>query len=116
MESKFVRWSLAALYALCGLPACVSLAFWSAVALVEHRHVSNFEGGSGYAAMFQLPLWLLLYAAILIAIYLLWLRKRTWLLAVATVLLVFLAMPAISLVAQLALDMNLPAGPLGRIE
>lgn len=116
MESKFVRWSLAALYALCGLPACVSLAFWSAATLVEYRHVSNFEGGSGYAVMFQLPLWMLLYAVVLLVIYLFWLRKRPWLLVVATVLLMILSMPTVSLIAQLAWNMDLPAGPLGRIE
>lgn len=116
MDRHVARWPLAALYALSGLLACVSLAFWSASTLVSHLHVSNFEGASGYAAMFQLPVWMLLYAGIFIVAYVLWLRRRLWLLATATVLLLFLAMPAISFIVQLALDVDISPGPLGRIE
>ncbi len=116
MERNVARWPLAALYTLGGLLACVSLAFWSASALVKRLHVSNFEGASGYAAMYQLPMWMLLYAGILIAAYVLWLRKRLWLLAAAAALLVFLAMPAISFIGQLAFGADISPGPLGRID
>ena len=116
MDRHVARWPLAALYALSSLLACVSLAFWLASTLVSHLHVSNFEGASGYAAMFQLPVWMLLYAGIFIVAYVLWLRRRLWLLATATVLLLFLAMPAISFIVQLALDVDISPGPLGRIE
>lgn len=105
---------LAALYFIAGPFAILSLAVKSATAWVESRHTSNFEGASGYAVMYQIPLWLVLYLAMLIAVFLL-LRKRLWLLAMVTVLLAVLAMPSISYIAELSWNIRLPTGPLGRL-
>ena len=98
-----------------GFPfACLSLASLSATAYVEHKHVSSFEGGAGYAVIYQIPLWFALYAAVLAGAYLL-LRKRPWLLAVVTVSLGVASMPAISYIAELAWNVRLWPGPLGRL-
>ena len=114
MKRKITGDLLFALYAIGGLFACVSLAVWSATAYVAHRQVSNFEGASGYAAMFQMPFWYLLYAGLLIGAYL-WLRKRLGLLVVAVVVLGCLSMPAINAITELAWDVSVPTGPFGRL-
>ena len=105
---------LSALYALGSPFACLSLAVLSATAYVEHKQVSHFEGGAGYAVMYQIPLWFVLYVAVVVGAYL-WLRKRLWLLAVVAALLGLASMPAVSYIAELAWDVRLPPGPLGRL-
>lgn len=115
MNRKIASGLLGALYVIGGLFACATLSALSASAYVQYKHISNFEGGSGYAAMFQLPLWMLLYGAILLVAYAMLLRKRLALLAVAVALLGFLSMPTLSFVAELAWNVSLPPGPLGRL-
>ncbi|WNL44315.1 hypothetical protein RKE25_12840 [Dyella sp. BiH032] len=114
MKRKFTSCLLSVLYAIGGLFACISLAVWSATAYVAYRHISNFEGAAGYAAMFQMPFWYLLYAALLVGAFL-WLRKHLWLLAVAVVVLGCLTMPAINAITELAWDVSVPTGPFGRL-
>lgn len=115
MNRKIAGALLGALYGMGGLLACATLSALSASAYVQYKHVSNFEGGSGYAAMFQLPLWMLLYLAILLVAYVMLLRKHLVLLAAAVVLLGWLSMPTLSFVAELAWDAHLPPGPLGHL-
>jgi hypothetical protein len=114
MNRNVITAVLASLYFVAGPFATLSLAVKSATALVEARHVSNFEGASGYATMYQTPIWWLLYMALLVAAFVL-LRRRPWLLAAAAAMLVVLSMPSISFIANLAWDISLPAGPLGRL-
>ncbi len=114
MKRNAASGALSALYALGSPFACLSLAVLSATAYVEHKQISHFEGGAGYEVMYQIPLWFVLYVAVVIGAYLL-LRRRLWLLAVAAVCLGVASMPAVSYIAELAWDVRLPPGPLGRL-
>ncbi len=86
-------------YFLCSFFACMTFAGWAAVAFVEARHVSHFEGGSGYAAMFQMPLWFVLFL-LLAWLAFIPLRRHTLILGLLTLIFAGFAVPFFVFVAS----------------